>query len=129
MANVILLWSDILLRIKLSRYKAFKAFKKLGYGLPFTGNINKMDTIKGLNITDNFLKEIPLIWSKINFEQRLTSERQFHEQNLRFNSLVRINNAPIYYREWECRGIRKIKHLKGNNDNFSPFKSCRTKTT
>ena len=36
-----------------------------------------MDTIKGLNITDHFLKEIPLIWSKINFEQQLTSKDSF----------------------------------------------------
>ena len=66
-----------------------------------------MDTIKGLNITDNFLKEIPLIWSNINFEQQSTSERQFHEQNLRFNSLVRINNAPIYYRDWNAEVLGK----------------------
>ena len=66
-----------------------------------------MDTIKGLNITDNFLKEIPLIWSKINFEQQLTSERQFHEQNLRFNSLVRINNAPTYCRDGNAEALGK----------------------
>ena len=66
-----------------------------------------MDTIKGLNITDNFLKEIPLIWSKINFEQQLTSERQFHEQNLRFNSLVPINNAPIYNRDGNAEALGK----------------------
>lgn len=72
---------------------------KLDCGLPFTGNLNKMDTIKTLKVTDNVLKEILLIWSEINFEQQLTSERQFHEQNLWFNSLVRVNNAPFYCRE------------------------------
>ena len=66
-----------------------------------------MDTIKGLNITDHFLKEIPLIWSKINFEPQLTSERQFHEQNLRFTFLVRINNAPIYYRDGNVEVLGK----------------------
>ena len=65
--------------------------------------------------------------SEINFEQQLTSERQFLEQNLWFKSLVRINNAPIYYREWECRGIRKIKHLKGNNNNFLTLQELQNK--
>ena len=40
---------------------------------------------------------------------------------------MRINNAPIYYREWECRGIRKIKHLKGNNNNFLTLQELQNK--
>ena len=57
--------------------------------------------------TKNFETESSL-HQLLNFEQQLTSERQFLEQNLWFNSLVRINSGSIYYREWECRGIRKI---------------------
>lgn len=39
--------------------------------------LTKWNSIKTLNIRDNFLKEILLILSEINFEQQLTSERFF----------------------------------------------------
>ena len=48
----------------------------------------------------------------------LASERHFLEQNLWFNSLIRINNAPFFYKERERSGIRNIKHLKDTNNNF-----------
>ena len=66
----------------------------------FTKRISKF-------FTKNFETESSL-HQLLNFEQQLTSERQFLEQNLWFNSLVRINSGSIYYREWECRGIREI---------------------
>ena len=66
------------------------------------------DTGKWLNVTDSFLKEIFLIWAETNVEEQLVSKRHFLEQNLWFNSLIRINNAPILYKEWGRGGISKI---------------------
>ena len=101
--------------------------EKFGYDLPFTSNLNKKDTGKWLNVTDSFLKEILLIWAETNVEEQLVSERHFLEQNLWFNSLIRINNAPIFCKEWERRGIRKIKHLKETNNNFLSLQELRKK--
>ena len=46
------------------------------------------------------------------------SEKQFLEQMLWHNSLVRIDNCPIFYQEWFDRGITKVKHLKNASNNF-----------
>ena len=46
------------------------------------------------------------------------SEKQFLEQSLWNNSLVRIDNCPIFYREWFDRGITKVKHLKDASSSF-----------
>ena len=76
-----------------------------------------------LNVTDSFLKEILLIWAETNCEEQLASKRHFLEQTLWFNSLIRINNAPIFYKEWERRGIRKIKQLPERYQQQFPFPS------
>ena len=46
------------------------------------------------------------------------SEKQFLEQILWHNSLVRIENSPIFYQEWFDRGITKVKHLKNASNSF-----------
>ena len=46
------------------------------------------------------------------------SEKQFLKQILWYNSLVRIDNCPLFYQEWFDRGITKVKHLKNASNNF-----------
>ena len=45
-------------------------------------------------------------------------EKQFLEQILWHNSLVRTENSPIFYQEWFDRGITKVKHLKNASNSF-----------
>ena len=78
--------------------------KKFECTLPFTSNLNKIDTANIFKTQDNFLKEILLIWSEINFEECITSASQFSEQSLWYNSLIRINDNPIFYKEWYRKG-------------------------
>ena len=74
-----------------------------------------------------FIKEILLIWAEVNFDEHIMSEKQFLEQILWHNSLVRINNCPIFYREWFDRGVTKVKHLKDASNNFLSFAEMQRK--
>ena len=64
----------------------------------FTGNLNTKDTKKSIKVSDVFLKEILEIWVEVNFEQQLVSLEHFQEQNLWHNSLIRIENKPIFFK-------------------------------
>ena len=46
------------------------------------------------------------------------SEKQFLGQMLWHNSLIRIDNCPVFYRDWFEKGVAKVKHLKGENNQF-----------
>ena len=81
-------------------------------------NLNKEDTTNILNVSNCFISEILSIWSEVNFEDRITSENQFHDQCLWYNSLFRINNRPVFYKDWLNKGIRNVKDLKDSHNNF-----------
>ena len=85
----------------------------------------KKATDKMLNITDSFWEEILLIWAETNFGEQLASERHFLEQNLWHGTNQQLR--PIFYREWEHRGIRKIKYLKDTNNNFLSLQELQKK--
>ena len=46
------------------------------------------------------------------------SEKHLLGQMLWHNSLIRIDNCPTFYRDWFERGVTKVKHLKGENNQF-----------
>ena len=76
------------------------------------GNLNVNDTKKMIKVTDPFLKEILEYWAETNFERQVTSEINFREQSLWFNSLIRVDNKPIFFKDWLEKGIKKVKHLQ-----------------
>ena len=92
--------------------------KKFECTLPFTSNLNKIDIANIFKTQDSFLKDILLIWSENNFEESITSESQFTEQSIWYNSLIRINNSPIFFKEWYRKGITKVKHLRNREGKF-----------
>ena len=102
------------------KWKLFfdKELQKYGGTLAFMSNLNKEDTTNLLNVSNCFISEILSIWSEVNFEDRITSENQFHDQCLWYNSLFRINNLPVFYKDWLNKGIRKVKDLKDSHNNF-----------
>ena len=89
-----------------------------GGSIVLTSNLNKKDTIENLKIKNYFIKEALLIRAEVNFDHHIMSEKQFLEQILWHDSLVRIDNCPIFYQEWFDRGITKAKHLKNASNNF-----------
>ena len=88
------------------------ALKNHGCKNVFTGNLNTKDTKKSIKVSDLFLEEILEIWAEVNFEQQLASLEHFQEQNLWHNSLIRIENKPIFFKDWCSKGITKVKHLQ-----------------
>ena len=70
----------------------------------FQGNLNVNDTKKIIKVTDPFLKEILEYWAETNFERQVTYEINFREQSLWFNSLIRVDNRPIFLRI----GLKKV---------------------
>ena len=68
-----------------------------GRDIIFRGNFNVSDTKKEVRVTDPFLKEILEYWADINFVDQVRSDIAFQEQFLWFNSLIRIDNKPIFF--------------------------------
>ena len=72
----------------------------LGGKIALTGNLNKKDTTSTAKASNSFIKEVLTIWSEANFEDNIISEKQFLDQCLWYNSLIRIDNRPIFYKQW-----------------------------
>ena len=89
-----------------------------GRDLIFRGNLNVSDTKKEV------LKEILEYWAEINLVDQVSSDIAFQEQFLWFNSLIRIDNKPIFFfQEW----FSKVKHLQSGNDNSLTLKHFASK--
>ena len=78
--------------------------EKSGGAIVLISNLNAKDTNKTLKINNQFISEVLTIWAEVNFEDEITSESQFLDQSLWHNSLVRINNHPIFIEN----GSRKV---------------------
>ena len=96
--------------------------------IALTSNLNKKDTIENLNIKNCFMEETLLIWTEVGFDEHIISEKQFLEQFLWHNSPVRINNCPIFYREWFDKCVTKLKHLKDASNSFNHSLKCSENT-
>ena len=62
-----------------------------------TSNLHKKDTLENLKTKICSIKETLLIWAEVNFDEHIMSEKKILEQIVWHNSLVRINNCPIFY--------------------------------
>ena len=85
--------------------------RKIRRSLVFTGNLNRHDTLKTISVKDPFLQEIVQIWSEVNFDNQIKTKQQFLELPIWHNSLIRINDIPVYYKHIFLRGISKVSHL------------------
>ena len=61
------------------------------------------------------------------FEGRIVSKDHFLSLPLWQNSLIRINNATVLYKEWLSRSVAKIKHSTDNSNNFISLVSFQNK--
>ena len=94
--------------------------RKYGGKLVFTCNLHKRDISKSILVQDPFLQEILEIWSEINFDAKIKTEQQFLEQHIWHNSLIRIENRPVFYKHLFLHGITKVAHLMTDSRSFSP---------
>ena len=76
-----------------------------GYRLPFS----EYPTPCFLK-NNRFLQEIVQIWSEVNFDNQIKTKQQFLELPIWHNSLIRINDNPVYYKHIFLRGISKVSH-------------------
>ena len=77
-------------------------------------NLNRKDIDK-LKIEDPFIKEIVEIWSDTFFERKVVSKDHFLSLSLLQNSLIRMNNVPVFCNNWLNKDITKVKHLMDEN--------------
>ena len=95
--------------------------RKYGGKLVFTSNLNKLDTSKLISVQDPFLQEILEIWSEVNFDDKIKTEQQFLEQHVWHNSLIRIENKPVFYKHLFLRGITKVTQFMMDSRSFLPL--------
>ena len=84
---------------------------KYGGSVVFTGNLNRRDILKTTSVKDPFLQEIVQIWSEVNFDNQIKTKQHFLELPIWHNSLIRINDKPVFYEHIFLRGISKVSHL------------------
>ena len=107
----------------LGKWKLFFDNELQNYGSTavFKGNLKKEDLSKIKGLSDVFIKEILQIWSEISYEDNLNSMEHFLSMSLWHNSLIRIENRPVYYKEWYVKGITKVSHLMKDANTFLSF--------
>ena len=95
------------------KWKIFFDLELDSYGkeLVFTSNMSKRDASKYINLSDPLIKEVHETWTEINFENTINSMEQFRQQYLWQNSLIKIENKPIYLRNWFKKGIVKGENI------------------
>ena len=74
-----------------------------------------------LEIDDPFTKELIEIWSCLNFEKQPSNILVW------YNSFVRIDNKPIYYKNWYKAGINFQNDLLDENFHFLTFGAFKEK--
>ena len=83
--------------------------------------------LKEILTEDPHIEIIVEIWSDTFFEGRIESKDYFLSLPLWQNSLIRINNATVIYKEWLSRSIAKIKHSTDNSNIFISLVSFQNK--
>jgi len=72
------------------------------------------------------LKEILEIWSEANYEEKIVSVYHFRSSPLWYNSLIRVGNRPVFFKEWFLKGITKVEHLMDDSGKFLSFTAFQT---
>ena len=102
-------------------------FKKYSCQNFFTYNLNVRDTVSLITTSDAFLKELLEIWAEVNFEPEIASKDHFLDQQLWHNSLIKIGNKTGFFQNWFTKGITRVKHLLGPDNNFLSLNDFRCK--
>ena len=85
----------------------------------FRGNLNKEDMHKYVTTTHFFTTEILHLWSEISHERNVNSLVHLFSLPLWHNSLIRIDNKPVFYQSWYSKGIINVADL------FKDQNSCK----
>ena len=91
----------------------------LGGATFFKGNLNQKDLLKVGKVSDVFPARN--IANLVRTYFCMSSVIQLRSQPLWFNSLVRVENKPIYYALWATKGIQVVSDLMVNESTFLSF--------
>ena len=84
----------------------------------FQGNLNSED-VPLLKLHNAFIEEIVQIWSHINYTA--DEEQDFGNSCIWYNSLIRIDHRPFFYKSWFDAGVKQAKDLMDTNGAFLTY--------
>ena len=64
--------------------------------------------VRLLNLRDPFLAEIMEYWTTPNYKD---NNQDFTSPQIWHNSLIRIENKPIFYKSWFTAGVKDVKDM------------------
>ena len=92
----------------------------------FSYNLHK-DDIPMLGISNPFVREVLDTWTELHFSDVATiNHANIGDQIIWYNSLIRINDRPVFYKHWSSHGISKISHLQAENGTLLRYDELRT---
>ena len=87
--------------------------EQFGGKLVFWGNLSTQD-VRLLNLRDPFLAEIMEYWTTLNYKE---NNLDFTSAQIWQNSLIRIENKPIFYKSWFTAGVKDVKDILDTDGN------------
>ena len=100
--------------------------EKYGGEVTLTGDLYIKDSRNVIKVSDPFFKEILEIWSEVNYEEMIISDYHFRTSPLWYNSLERVENRPVFLKEWFLKGITKVEHLMDDYGKFLSLTAFQT---
>ena len=89
-------------------------------------NLHK-DDIPLLKIRNPFVCEVMSIWAELHFSDAVAiSIANVGDQIIWLNSLVRIDNQPVFRKHWMDHGVCKISHLLDEGGNLLGYDAMKS---
>ena len=90
----------------------------------FSDNL-KPEDVETLKIEDPFTKELIESWCRLDFNHNPPS---FSRMSICYNSLIRINGKPFFYKSWSAAGINIVGNLLNEtSSSFFTFEAFKEK--
>ncbi|KAL9958593.1 hypothetical protein ACROYT_G035627 [Oculina patagonica] len=103
------------------------SLKKHGGRDIFTCNLHK-DDIPTLGVCNPFVQEVLEAWAELHFTDVTDiTDVNVGDQIIWYNSLIRINDRPVFHKHWFNHGICKISHLLDENGTLLRYDELRIK--
>ncbi|KAL9961988.1 hypothetical protein ACROYT_G031039 [Oculina patagonica] len=103
------------------------SLKKHGGRDIFTCNLHK-DDIPTLGVCNPFVPEALEAWAELHFTDVTDiTDVNVGDQIIWYNSLIRINDRPVFHKHWFNHGICKISHLLDENGTLLRYDELRIK--
>ncbi|KAL9976552.1 hypothetical protein ACROYT_G013871 [Oculina patagonica] len=103
------------------------SLKKHGGRDIFTCNLHKDDT-PTLGVCNPFVQEVLEAWAELHFTDVTDiTDVNVGDQIIWYNSLIRINDRPVFHKHWLNHRICKISHLLDENGTLLRYDELRIK--